>query len=394
MEKNISVGAEARKEISKEKARIFRTKTEAPSLLERIAAAWKKKKAAAEREKQKEISSTEEKSFTKGESVSKGENLSLSFRESIINEVVDYDKQKLAKETQAVSEGLSWVQYKPWQKEEEKEKKEVSVNTATIVSLRKKLMAAEWARALGKRAPDDNRFCNLEQEAATWYQKRDEEKSRKEEIRLRIEKHKEVLSKALEEFGRQLSQNKDMAEPKELVTLLEKSLENAGEIFDIEWQEGQCLVWIELWEEKKRRKILSIDIPFIYRVKIDENFEISSFEVVEDEEIIESLKEELLTKPLKESLEEVSFNIDKEEEAKGFLEDKLSEIGQIISLERTETGWLATLESWEELRLRNIKRKGKPPIVSDEIEVDWKDGRLEFVTEENINQEEGGEENE
>jgi len=68
------------------------------------------------------------------------------------------------------------------------------------------------------------------------------------------------------------------------------------------------------------------------------------------------LKEEILTRPLRESLEGVSFDVDDEEQARGFLEDKLSEIGRLINLERTESGWLATMESWEEMRLRNIKR--------------------------------------
>lgn len=139
---------------------------------------------------------------------------------------------------------------------------------------------------------------------------------------------------------------------------------------------------IEPWEEKKLRRVSGFDIPVIYRARIDENLEVSYYEAVEDEEVIESLKQEILTKPFRESLEGVSFNIDDEEQAREFLGNKLSEIGRLINLERTESGWLATIEPWEEMRLRNTERKGKPPIVTDQIEINWKDGQLEFVPEE------------
>lgn len=372
MEKNVSARTEAIKEISKEKARIFRKRIERLSPLEQAALAWKKKKEMEERQRERPSASAGEKE----------ESFGLSFRETLAKEVVDYDKQKLSDLSRAESrDETGWAQYKPWQKEEEKKKKQIPLNMATIVALRKKIIAKEWARALGKRT-QDTRFYDLEQEAAMWKQRREEAKRREEEISMRIARHKEVLSEALIEFGKRLRDKRDTTDPKELSALLEESLENAGEVFDIEWEENECLVWIEPWEEKKLRRFLGFDIPVIYRVKIDENLEISSYEKVEDEEVIESLKEEILTRPLKRSLEGVSFNIDNEKEAQQFLEDKLLDIGRLINLERPEAGWLATIEPWEEMRLRNIKRRGKTPIVTDEIEIGWKDGKLEFATEE------------
>lgn len=376
MEENVNVRVEAIREISKEKARIFRKKTEGPSPLEQAALAWKKKKEAEVRQRQKEAPKKEEA-------------FGLSFRETFVKEVVDYDKRKLLTGPKVESDGIGWVQYKPWRKEEdEKKKKPRSLNTSSIVAIRKKLISREWARALGKRT-QDTRFHDLEREAVVWKQRKEEEKRRKEEIRMRIEKHKEVLNEALSEFGKSLREKKATLDPKESSALMEESLANVGEVFDIEWQENRCLIWIEPWEERKRRRIFGFDIPNIYRVEINESFQISSFEKVEDEEVIEGLRDDFLTKPLKRSLERVSFNIDNEDEAKQFLEDRLSEIGRLISLERTEGGWLATIEPWEEMRIRNMKRAGKPPIVTDEIEISWKDGKLEFTPEE----EEGDDEN-
>lgn len=369
MEKNVNVGAEAIKQISKEKARIFRKRTEEPSLLEKIALAWKEKKDKERRQRQREA-------------LKKGESLGLSFRETVAKEVVDHDKQRLSETSRAESrDEIGWTQFNPWKKEGNKKKKEISINTATIVAIRKKIIAEEWRRALGK-PKQDNKFRDLEQEATIWRQRKEEAERRREEMKIRVARHRELLSEALVGFAKGLREKKDSMEPKALSIFLEESLGNAGEVFDIDWQEKGCFVWIEPWEEKKRRKISGIDIPVIYRVKIDEDLQISSYEEVEDEEIIESLREELLTRSFRESLEGISFNIDNEDEAKQFLEDRLLDIGRLINLERTENGWLATIEPWEEMRIRNARRRGKPPMVTDEIEIDWKDGKLEFAPEE------------
>jgi len=392
MQTTVNAGAEALKEISREKARMFGRKVEAPSALEHAALAWEKRKQAEERQSQKETLRREEVS-------------GLSFHKAIAKEVVDYDKARLAELSRAESKDeRGWIQFNPLRKEQEgKKEKQIPLNMATVVAIRKKLIAKEWARALGKKK-QDSRLYDLERQATDWYQKREEEKRRKEEIAARIEKHKEALTETLTVFAKTLREKKEgttgpfraksraeveqfrmhqkAMDPKNLAVLLEESLADAGEVFDIEWQENGCLIWIEPWEEKKLRRISGFDIPVIYRARIDENLEVSSYEAVEDEEVIESLKQEILTKPFRESLEGVSFNIDDEEQAREFLEDKLSEIGRLISLERTENGWLATIEPWEEMRLRNTERKGKPPIVTDKIEINWKDGELEFVPEE------------
>ena len=403
MQTQVNAGAEALKEISREKARLFGKKVDTTSALEHAALAWEKKKEAEARQRQKETCEKEKSS-------------GLSFHKAIAKEVVDADRQRLLARRSSQSEGgaelsraesgdeADWIQFDPWKKEQEgKKAKQIPLNMATVVAIRKKLVAMEWARALGKKKQDSGLY-DLEREATDWYQKREDEKRRKEEIEARIEKHKESLSEILTEFAKTLREKKEATtgpfraksraeveqfrmcqkamDPKKLASLLEESLADAGEVFDIEWQEDGCLIWIEPWEEKKLRRVSGFDIPVIYRARIDEKLEVSSYEAVEDEEVIESLKQEILTKPFRESLEGVSFNMDDEEQAQQFLEDKLSEIGRLISLERTENGWLATVEPWEEMRLRNTERKGKPPIVTDQIEINWRDGELEFAPEE------------
>jgi len=368
MEKNVNVRAETIREISKEKARIFRKEIQSPSLLEQAALEWRKKKELKERQREKKI-------------LKKNESLGHSFREAFAKEVVNYDKRKLFSSQVIESDKGDWVQYNPWKKEEDKKRKEIPLNMATVVAIRKKLVAKEWARALGKKTQDSG-FCDLERQAAVWQQKREEEKKKEEEIKMRIEQHKEVLSKTLTEFGKRLREKKDIIDPKELADLMQELLENTGEIFDIEWQEEGCLIWIEPWVEKRFRRISGLDIPIIYRVKIDENFEIASYKKVENEEVIKGLRVEILNKSLRESLEKgVPFNIDDKEQVRQFLEDKLLEVGRLINLEHSGSGWLAMIEPWEEMRLRNTKRRGKLYIVTEQIQISWKDGKLEFISE-------------
>lgn len=45
------------------------------------------------------------------------------------------------------------------------------------------------------------------------------------------------------------------------------------------------------------------------------------------------------------------------------LEGALQEIGRIIQVNKSNGGWVAQIEPWEEMRIRNIQRRGKPPII-------------------------------
>ncbi|WP_219855510.1 hypothetical protein [Candidatus Hakubella thermalkaliphila] len=79
---------------------------------------------------------------------------------------------------------MEWRQYSPWQKEEKKEKR--PLNASSIWVFARKLMAREWARALGRRR-EDARMGALEREAAWYKAKKEEEKKRIEEEKRRID---------------------------------------------------------------------------------------------------------------------------------------------------------------------------------------------------------------
>jgi len=348
--KGANIRAQAKKEIALEKDRILRKKGETPSLLEKAALAWKKTKEADEREKQKENFQREAEG-------------SFNYQELLSQQIVQYDKQKLFKET-------DWSQYKPWQKKEG-EKEKVSLNTATVRAMAKKLIAREWRRALGK--PQSSEFDSLERTASSWKKRKDEEKRKKEEMKQKMSRQKKILKEALYQFGQKLRQEKDTIKPEEAAALIEETLESVGEIFDIEWHKQGCYIWLESWEEKKTRRISGDTLPVVYRAKIDQNLNIASFQIVDKEETRLKMRQELLFKPLQGLL------IDDEKEAEEVLEGILSNMGRIINLKRTNKGWTAAVEPWERLRVRNIKNKGKCPVKGIKIEVNWSEGKFSFL---------------
>jgi len=417
--------AEGIKQIFREKARIFRKKIVTfSSPLEKAALAWKEKKEAEEKEGRKKTLKKEESS-------------ELSFREATVKDTADHDTQKLAEITEAPKENseqsqetpssdeAEWIQYKPW-KEEEKEKetkKEISLNPATVRALAKRLISGEWARMLGRKI-EPPQFHTLEGEAALWKEKKEEKKRKKEEARRerlrqrrikaairrerrlarklkREETHrelirrKEILTETLEAFSRKLERKTNPADPHTTLQAFEGAFAGVGQVLDISQQEGTSTIWFEFRKDAEARMAKGESLPCVYKAKITDNVEIISFQRISDKKERERLRRKFLIKSLRCSLEGISFNIYDEARAKEKLEEKLSELGRVIDIKRKETGWVATVELWGEMKIRNTIRGGKPPIVTDEIGIDWKDGKLEFATEEDEgdNIEEGEEDN-
>ncbi|MCG2675783.1 hypothetical protein L6386_00190 [bacterium] len=168
--------------------------------LERSAEAWKKKEEAKKRAKLEE----EERVRMEG-AVSP-----ISF-ESLI-EAKKKPRGSGIPPKAGKEETIGWKQH-PVKGKEEKEKRR-DINAASIWVFARRLMAREWAKALGKRLPDP-RVTALQEEAEAWRKEKEEEKGRIEEERqaqewatqalieekkkkrfLRIEKEKQRLQSA------------------------------------------------------------------------------------------------------------------------------------------------------------------------------------------------------
>lgn len=95
--------------------------------------------------------------------------LDLYFHKIPARPIKRYDKQNSLEE-------VGWSQYKLWPRSETK-KVHISMNTATIHGIAKKLIAREWARILGR--PMSSRYDTLEIEAASLKNRMEKKKEKK-----------------------------------------------------------------------------------------------------------------------------------------------------------------------------------------------------------------------
>ena len=282
---------------------------------------------------------------------------------------------------------FNWIPYGGTQAGKKKKVKPITLNTATIWCMGRKMMAREWAKAKGitKRDP---RVVALEREAASYGERQEEEKRKKEEERLRVLEQKRKIEEPLRIFGDRLLAKKEedgRLTSKIVNDLLEEILGDAGMIYEINWLKDGCEVWLEPWDERRMRQKMQETEPAIYRLVIDDNLDIVSYELVRDQELKEEKRKELLVKDLQEievraASAEEGILFEDEEEVKRFLEEKLSKIGRIEEFRKwTRMSWTALVESWDEMRKRNTERKGEPPIVTERILARVVKGKLVVV---------------
>ena len=245
----------------------------------------------------------------------------------------------------------------PKQKKEKDEAKPRTINTATVVAIRKKLMAIEWRRARGITRPDP-RIISLEKEAATWKERREARKRQEAEEKRRMEELKDQLQACLHIFGKKLYEVRDNVTPDMATRLFEEAFDTLGEVVDLKWEEDGCRAVIEPWEEKKRRRREHLTEPSLYELCIDQELNITSYEKIKDAKKQRAEQAKHFLKPLMSVIREKSPQVGIE-----VLEEALSEAGRMVTLNQEANGWRAMVEPWEEMRVRNIERAGRPPIV-------------------------------
>ena len=267
---------------------------------------------------------------------------------------------------------FSWKPFAPWKKEKEKSQ---TLNTATIWCMAKKMIAQEWreARGIKKR---DTRVEFLEQEAAMWEEKREAEREKQEEAKVRFEKQKEKFDEALKIIGRKVLDEKNNLSSKGATTLIEDAMGAIGKVYDVEWRSDGCDIWIEPWEERWSRQKMGETLPNIYRIKINDELEMVSYDLIEDEDVMVRMEKETSANQLDESLDEETLG-GEEEDVKVLLEKKIAEVGRLVELKKwREDSWIVIVEPWARMRIRNVERKGEGPIETERILARVVDGTI------------------
>ena len=147
--KDTKVSVVARRMMAEERGRIARRKREQISPVEQSAIAWLKEEEEKKR-REKE----------KGWSLRDQQQPTISFQ-AMTKKIVEEKRQENA----AKQGGVGWKQFHPWQGEQE-EKATRTPNSASIALFARKMMAREWARALGK--PINSGPRPLELSAQKW----------------------------------------------------------------------------------------------------------------------------------------------------------------------------------------------------------------------------------
>ena len=178
MDNKENAHATAKRVMAQEKARVLRRekpKDPRVALLEAAAEAWQKKEEFGKIQRQVEVvkeageqranmSPVEFLQIKPAEHASKDDNRN--------QETADWIEQRMA----------DWKE-----NNQPKETPKRYLNSASICALSRRIMATEWARALGRKLPD-RRALDLEREAKLWEEKRQEKKER-------AQREREVLSR-------------------------------------------------------------------------------------------------------------------------------------------------------------------------------------------------------
>ncbi len=255
--------------------------------------------------------------------------------------------------------------WKPYESEQGKvETKPKNLNPASVSLIARKIMAREWAAALGcSRSVEDDKSV-VERNAEEFRQKKEAEKERKEMEAKRASELREVLEEALRSFGRALLTASKPVPPETAEALLETALTDTGEFINITWQEDGCQILIEPWEERRLRRKNGEMTPAVFEATVDDNLMLASYERVRNPEFLEQTRNELILKNIMSN-----FRNSPRQDLDTF-EDAIAEGGRIVKSAEVDEGWKIVVEPWEEMRIRNIERGGRTPIMTYVIKAD------------------------
>ena len=345
-----NLSAVAKREMAKEKARLSGKRVTTPTPLETAADRWEEEEKRRERQRRADElrKESEETSF---------ETLSPE----------DFTEAAPSK----ASDGFDW---RPFQEAIAEKLEPRYLNTATIYSIGRKLIAREWRRALGK--PKRNiKLEQLEREAIALHERSEAVREKEDQEKQRTEHHIHDLNKVLEEFASRLTEEIDEIESDQFAKTFEDYLRGVGNPYKVEWSEEGCQILYEPWAETRARKVT--DDPVVYTAFIDKEMNITLLtRKSEDDNVMDEVKEGNLSDVLERLVEEQSPS--DEDEIARLVQKTISEVGRIVSFNQTPSGWVANVEPWASMRRRNIHKEGEGVATLTHVAVDVTDGEVKF----------------
>lgn len=259
-------------------------------------------------------------------------------------------------------EGFNWQPYESDQGKVEKKPKDL--NPASVSLIARKIMAREWAMALGRGRSIEDEKSVLERNAEEFRQKKEAEREKKEIEEKRANEQRKALEGALRSFGRALVKAPKPVLPATAETLLDAAFSDLGEFISITWLEDGCRILIQPWEERRLRRENGETMPAVFQATVDDNLMLASYERVENPDLLQQTQNEIILKNILSS-----FRRSARQDLHSF-EDAVAEGGRIIKSIKADGGWKIEVEPWEEMRIRNMERGGQPPVVAYIIKAD------------------------
>ena len=242
--------------------------------------------------------------------------------------------------------------------------KSKQLNAATISRLSKKLIAREWANAMGRgRSRFNQELAQFERRAAEYHQEK--EKRRKLEARARRRARRLIhsLQESLSTFARSLCQVPPEERASSAEKLLRESLRPVGDVDHIHWSVEGCQITFEPWVERQARRKSRASLPALFRARVDDQLRVTGCVPLEGEEHEVSRRESIVDRVLT-ALRRHGRTLD-------VLQDALGQVGRIVRRFTMNNGGIkVSVEPWEEVRRRRLERRGRPPIKAYVISAD------------------------
>ncbi|MCK4375276.1 MAG: hypothetical protein KAX19_08105 [Candidatus Brocadiae bacterium] len=237
------------------------------------------------------------------------------------------------------------------------------LNTATIARLSRKLIAREWARAMGRgKGRFAGRLAQFEGQAAEYHQKKERRKKLEARARRRAARLIHSLQESLSAFARSLCELPPEERAACAEELLRESLCSVADMDHIHWSPGGCEITFEPWAERRLRRKNPGSLPVLFRVSVDEELRLTGCVPIEHEEYEVSRRESIVDRIL--------AALRRHGRTPGALEDALWQVGRVVGTISTSGGMKLCVQPWEEVRRRNARRGGRPPLNSYVISAD------------------------
>ncbi len=253
-------------------------------------------------------------------------------------------------------EGFHWEPLQP--PDSRGQKKEKDLNTASVALIARKIMAREWAAALGRPRNNRSNESILLKEAEKQHQEERAKKEKKETEKKRASRQRKYVEMAIHAFAHELLKTPKPMAPEMAEPLLEEAFSDVGNIISFTWQEKGCCIFLEPWEEKRMRRKQGQMAPAVFQAVIDDNLTLGAYKRIENPEVLQEMQNRMISNSIL-----ASFKASNQHHA-NVMEDAVSEAGRIIQSTQTDGQWAIKLEPWEEMRKRNVERGGQPPVVT------------------------------